>query len=200
VRNIDVFMQLHRKKVLSAKRVGQNCATTKDQEERNYQTLVRFHLYYSTSMWADDDIERNITSSDVEFLTGEDVEKVSNGTTKKDKQESNHAFVDNAKHVLTTPDLSGFEGGANSEDVVTNDMSVLDQIIDKELTLSHTARRSPQILATSEKTLVLANLSQSTLKYPVLMLSSSTKKARLGLSLHDSDSSFGNTTGIDENR
>lgn len=121
---------------MSAKRVGQICATT-NQEERNYQTLVRFHLYL-TSMWADDDtIERNITSSDVEFLTGEDVEKVSKGTTKKDKQESNrvHAFVDNAKHVLTTPDLSGFEGGADSEDVVMNDMSVLDQIIDKELTL-----------------------------------------------------------------
>jgi hypothetical protein len=65
-------MQLHRKKtVLSNKRVGQNCETTEDLEERNYQIWVRFHLC-STSMWADDDIERDITSSDVDFLEGGD--------------------------------------------------------------------------------------------------------------------------------
>jgi hypothetical protein len=78
-------MQPQRKKmVLSAKRVlllvvSQNCATTKDLEERNYQTLVRFRLCLtSIMMQADDDIERNVTSSDVEFLQGEeDIEKSS---------------------------------------------------------------------------------------------------------------------------
>lgn len=68
-------MQLQRKRmVLSVKRVGQNCTTTKDPKERNYQTLVRFFLC-STSMWADDDIERNITSSDVDFLEGNEEKK-----------------------------------------------------------------------------------------------------------------------------
>jgi hypothetical protein len=83
-------MQLHRKKkVLSEKRVlGQNCATTKAQdhwqEERKYQPLVRFRLCL-TSIWADNDIERNITSSDVEFLEGEDKDDMSEA--KKDKPE-----------------------------------------------------------------------------------------------------------------
>jgi hypothetical protein len=161
------------------------------------------------SMWADDDIERNITSSDIEFLEGED-EKEGNARTskKKDKPESTRTAIENAKNVfkLTTSDLSGLEHEAASEDVNMNDSSVFDKTIDKELTLSHTARRSPQIaspLQSSERTLALANLSHGTLKYnkyPVLMFSSSAKKARLGLSLHDSDSSFGNATGTDENK
>jgi hypothetical protein len=100
-------------------------------------------------MLTDYNLERNITSSDVDFLEGEDEEKKSNAKVpkKKNKPENAHVSVDNAKHVLTTPDLSGLEHKADS-DVVMNDvdiMSVLDLIIDKELTLSHTARRSPQI-------------------------------------------------------
>ena len=41
----------------------------KDLDRKTYQNLVRFNLY-STTMWADVDIEWNITSSDVEFLEG----------------------------------------------------------------------------------------------------------------------------------
>jgi hypothetical protein len=74
---------------------------------KKYQTTVRLHLC-STSMWADDDIERNITSSDVEFLEGKDSNKKSNAKTLgkvKDKPESEP--FNNAGHVLTTPDLTG---------------------------------------------------------------------------------------------
>jgi len=92
---------------------------------------VGLHLC-STSMWADDDIERNITSSDVEFLEGEDLKKKSNVKTLrkiKDKPESSHASIDNARHVLATPDLSGLKRKADEDDDdMNNIMSVLDQI------------------------------------------------------------------------
>ena len=132
-------------------------------------------------MWADGDIERNITSSDVEFLEGEDSKEKDDAKTSrkvgKDKLpvESARASSDNARHVLTTPDLSGL---LHDEDVDMN-VSVHDQMIDKELTLSHVARPSPLIVThssisipqqSSERTLAI--LSQSMLKhnkYPVLM-------------------------------
>ena len=133
-------MKLHREQIaLSVKQV----VTMKDLEEgRAYQTLVRFHVC-SMSMWADDDIERSITSSDVEFLEGEDSKKKSNTKTSrkiKDKPESTRASIDNARRALATPDLSGLKRKADDDDM--NDiMSVLDQIIDKELTLSHSAKK-----------------------------------------------------------
>ena len=101
-------------------------------------------------MWTDDNLEQNITSSDIDFLEGEDEEENSNAkiSKKKDKPaESAHVSVDNTKHALTTPDLSGLEHKADSDVVMNNVdiMSVLDQIIDKKLTLSHIARRSLQI-------------------------------------------------------
>jgi hypothetical protein len=117
--------------------------------------------------------------------------------------------VDKARRVLATPDLPGLKHKDSDVDMMSDIMSVLDQKTDKELTLSHTARRSPQIthspLQSSERNQrMLPTLSQSMLKYnkySVLMLSSSTKKARLGLALNDSDSSFGNNDEIyDENR
>ena len=129
-------MKRHREqRALSVKRVRQTwatLATTKDQEERRtYQTLVGLHLC-STSMWADDDIERNITSSDVEFLEGEDLKKKSNVKTSrkiKDKPESSCASIDNARHVLATLDLSGLKHKADEDDDdMNNIMPVLDQI------------------------------------------------------------------------
>ena len=100
-------------------------------------------------LWADDSniLERNITSSDVEFLEGRDFKENSSAKTSrkiKDKLENAHASIDsNARHVpvltLTTPDLSGLKHKADCDNVDMNDsdiMSVLDQIIDKELTLS----------------------------------------------------------------
>jgi hypothetical protein len=82
------------------------------------------------SMQADNIIERNITSSDVEFLEGEDEEKKNKGkvTRKaKDKPENTRILIDKARHMLTTSDLSGLQA-----DVEMNDnRSVLDQMIDK---------------------------------------------------------------------
>lgn len=67
----------------------------------------------------------------------------------KDKSGSSRLAIDNAKrHVfkLTTPDLSDLDQKADSDDVDMSDiMSVLDQTIDKELTLSH----SPAVPTTS---------------------------------------------------
>ena len=114
-------------------------------------------------MWTDYNLERNITSSDVDFLEGEDEEKKSNAkVSKKNKPENAHVSVDNAKHVLTTTDLSSLEHKANS-DVVMNDVDIMSvQIIDKELTLSHTARRSPQIVSLQQSSKnMLANLNGS---------------------------------------
>jgi len=89
-------------------------------------------------MQANDDIERNITSSDVEFLEGNDSKENSNTTSKtmrkvKDKTESAHAPFDNA---LTTPDLPGTLATHDDVDIMMDDIyvSVHDQIIDKELT------------------------------------------------------------------
>ena len=95
----------------------------------------------SMSMWADDGIEWDITSSNVEFLEGESLNIEREGTnakTSKDKRESARAsvMVDN---ILTTPDLPNLEHKGDS-DIDMNDsdiMSVLDQIMDKELTFSH---------------------------------------------------------------
>ena len=97
-------------------------------------------------MWTDDDIERNITSSDVEFLEGEDLKKKGNAKTSrkiKDKLQSTRASIDNARHVLVTPDLSSLKRKADDDDDDMNDiMSVLDQISTftrNLLTLPHTA-------------------------------------------------------------
>ena len=202
-------------------------ATTKDLEGKTYRITVSLRLHlFSTSITAHDladDIERNITSSDVEFLEGHEEEdsgkknKATTGMVIKDKPES---ITDNAiDNALTTSDLSGLQNDA-SEDVEMNDadiMSVFDQIndkVDKGLTLlSHTAPRPLKIThrssppcQSSERTLAMP-LRQGTLKITILLVSShgtdnlpSVKKARLGLSLPDSDSSFGNNTGRDENR
>jgi hypothetical protein len=163
-------LQLHRKKkVLSGKRLlGQNRTTSMDQRERKYQPLVRFRLCLTSVVCADhdDDIERNITSSDVEFLEGEDKDDMSDAkTSKKDKPEKTRASIHNA---LTTPNLSGLEHTDVNMNISESglDMSVLfwqvDKIvIDKELTFSHTAQWFPQIASpqpSSEGT--LANLSQ----------------------------------------
>lgn len=81
-------------------------------------------------MWADDEIERNITSSDVEFLEGEDNKEKTTRKEVKKKPASVSASFNNARHVLTTPDLS--------VDVDMNDiMSVFDstKTFKKELTL-----------------------------------------------------------------
>jgi hypothetical protein len=95
-------------------------------------------------MWTDDDIERNITSSDVEFLEGKDSKKENNATSLrkgKDKPESARASFDNARHGLTTPDLTGLH---EDDDVDMNDiMSVHDQMIDNELTLAHRQPGTP---------------------------------------------------------
>lgn len=80
----------------------------------------------SMRMLADDsdDIERNITSSDVDFLEGEDAEpedvdeKTNTKTSKtKDKPESAHVSVDN----LTIPDLSSLEHDVdmNNSDIMS---------------------------------------------------------------------------------
>jgi hypothetical protein len=138
-------MKLHREqRALSVKRVHQTCTTLammKDQEERRtYQTLVRLYLCFM-SMWADDDIEQNITSSDVEFLEGEDSKIKGNVKTSKkikDRPESTHVSIDNARHVLVTPDLSGLKRKAAADDDMNEIMSVLEHMIDKELTLLHT--------------------------------------------------------------
>lgn len=124
-------MQPRRKKVvLSAKRTSQICetlTTMKDLAERNYLTLVRLYSC-SMNMQADNIVERNITSSDVEFLEGEDEEKKDNGkaTRKgkdkpekgKDKPENTRVLIDKARHMLTTSDLS--ESGLQA-DVEMND-------------------------------------------------------------------------------
>ena len=82
---------------------------------------------------ADKIIERNITSSDVEFLEGEDEEKKSNHPIEKvtrkakDKPENTRVLIDKAKNLLMTSDLSGLQ-----VDVEMNDnRSVHDQMIDK---------------------------------------------------------------------
>ena len=84
---------------------------------------------------ADNNIEQNITSSDIDFLEGDDI-----SDAKKDKTEK-HVSVGKTR---TTLDLSGLECKDDSDvDMLDSDiMSVLDQIIDKELTLSHTVQRS----------------------------------------------------------
>jgi hypothetical protein len=71
------------------------------------------------TMWPDDldDLERNITSSDVEFLTGEEEEK-SKAKSSKDKPEGTRASI-NAK---ATSDLSGFEHKA---DIVMDDSDTI---------------------------------------------------------------------------
>lgn len=196
-------MQLRKeKKGLSLKHsVRSTLATTEDLAKQSYQISVRLHLCLA-SIWADDNIERNITSSDIEFLEGEDEEKKSISKTtrkKKDKPENSRTSIDKAKHALTASDLSS--GLQADGDVDMNDiMLVYDQIIDKGLTLSHTARWTPIPQQSSER--MLATLSQGTLNhnnYPVLMLSSSVKRARLN---NDPVSSFGNnpTSSTDENR
>ena len=89
------------------------------------------------SMRADDNnVERNIMSSNVEFLEGEDKEKTSYGKTiRKVKgagsQENTHDFIDKARHVLTMPtsDLSGLQDDGNVN--MNNIMLVPDQMIDK---------------------------------------------------------------------
>ena len=74
----------------------------------------------SMRMWADDDIERNITSSDVEFLEGGEI------SDKTSKEKDKPASVD--KGNTTPPDLSGI--GHRDKDVDMHDsdiMSVFDQ-------------------------------------------------------------------------
>lgn len=208
-------MQLCRKHTaLSAEGVGQACTklvTMKDLKKRTYRTLVRLlHLCEHLGWWYI--LERNITSSDVEFLEGEDSvkeKKVKTFESLKIKDKPEGSRVDNARHVLATPDLPGLKHKDSDVDMMSDIMSVLDQKTDKELTLSHTARRSPQIThsplpQSSERMFKLLTLSQSMLKYnkySVLMFLSSTKKARHGLALNDSDSSLGNNDEIyHENR
>ena len=82
-----------------------------------------------TSMWTDDRIERNITSSDVEFLEGEDFNEGSDVLKIKDKP---RASINN---TLATPDLPGFEHKADQlptadhdDDIYMDDiMSVLNK-------------------------------------------------------------------------
>ena len=89
------------------------------------------------SMRADDNnVEQNITSSDVEFLEGEDKEKMSYGKTiRKTKgagfQENTCDFIDKARHALTTSklDLSGLQDDGDVD--MNNIMLVPDQMIDK---------------------------------------------------------------------
>jgi hypothetical protein len=81
-------------------------------------------------MQADNIIERNITSSDVEFLEGKDEEKKNDGkvTRKvKDKPENTRVLIDKARHMLMTSDLSGLQADVEMND----DRSVHDQMIDK---------------------------------------------------------------------
>ena len=83
-------------------------------------------------MWTDDDIERNITSSDVEFLEGEDHKEKTTKKEVKNKPASVSASFNNARHVLTTPDLS-----ADHLDVDMNDiMSVFDSTKTSEMELT----------------------------------------------------------------
>lgn len=107
-------------------------------KEKTYLTSVRFHLCLK-GMWADDYyIERNITSSDVEFLEGNDGEKESNGKKKgkMSKPEKRTSVVDKARPLLTIPDLSGLQ---DDGDVDMNDiMLVFHHKLTKGLTLSHT--------------------------------------------------------------
>jgi hypothetical protein len=74
--------------------------------------------------WTDDDIERNITSSDVEFLEGTDM---TDATTSKEKDKP-----ETVNKEKTTPERSGVEHKADSDvDMQDSDiMSVLDQIFD----------------------------------------------------------------------
>jgi hypothetical protein len=119
------------------KRVGQICsslAPTKDLAERTYQSLVRIRLCSTSMRLADDYIERNITSSDVEFLLeGSDVEKKHTNTRKiKTNLKPQSASM--------TTDLSGLKDC----DVDMNDiMLVPEQMTDKGLTLCVFISHSP---------------------------------------------------------
>jgi hypothetical protein len=89
---------------------------------------------------ADYDKERNITSSDVEFLEGRDVEKENNVKTTwggKDKPESTPSRASSIEHVSMSSDLSGFQAADCDADM--NDiMLVMDQMTDKRDLLYHT--------------------------------------------------------------
>ena len=121
-------------------------------KEKTYLTSVRFHLCLK-GMWADDNyIERNITSSDVEFLEGNDGEKESNGKKKgkMSKPEKRTSVVDKARRYY---------------------VSIPSQVDKGTYFITHTARRAPQVAHIfsprhpSEKTLASLSLSQGMLNY-----------------------------------
>ena len=78
-------------------------------------------------MWADDNIERNITSSDVEFLAGDELEdKTTRGkTTRKKIPENTRSLIDKARHALMTPDLSGVQPDGDVDMIMGDIMLVL---------------------------------------------------------------------------
>lgn len=123
-------MQLRRKKkVLSMKKIGQSRttrATTRDLAGRSYLTSVRLHLCSTTVLADESNLERNITSSDVEYLTGRDGEKEGDGKvskkTRKIKDKPEHhdtrSFIDKARQM--TPERSGVmvDGDVDMSDIM----------------------------------------------------------------------------------
>jgi hypothetical protein len=109
-------------------------------------------------MWADDYIERNITSSDVEFLEGEDFNEESDVSKKiKDKPESPRASINN---TLATPDLPGLGNKADQLPTADHDddiyMDDVMSVLNKPLTwnLLYRAHCSPTNNPQSESTAV----------------------------------------------
>ena len=110
-------MQLHRKKnAVSEKARGRlNSRNDGNNEGSSGKKLPDFgeasSSFVRVQRRANDDIERNITSSDVEFLEGrdvdEDLEIAATRRIVKGKPESPQAFS-NVEHVLTS-DLSGLQ-------------------------------------------------------------------------------------------
>ena len=102
--------------VLSAKMVGAKMAM-KDLDKKTYWNLVRFDLY-STTMWADVDMERNIMSSNVEFLEGRNTIGNDEGSREKNLPDIGEAsFVLDKEWVdydlernITSSDVEFLEG------------------------------------------------------------------------------------------
>ena len=111
-------------------------------------------------MWADDYIERNITSSDVEFLEGQDFNEGSDVSMKlaKDKPASPRASA-SINNTLTTPDLSGLKHKADQlptadhdDDIYMDDiMSVLNKPLTWNLLNCHSPTNNPQSESTAVK-------------------------------------------------
>jgi len=93
------------------------------------EVLVVFNEHVGLA--ADDDLERNITSSDVEFLEGEDLKgssKVKASRKIKDKPESTRMSIDNTRRTLVNMGLSSTKRKTQDHGDTNEIMSLLSQI------------------------------------------------------------------------